>query len=133
LKVQASQYGRAAALHNVVVVLSADALAADPAAGLCARRVGAGLCAGMESELESAGLSERRLVLQSVCLAIAVCVRRLVCARRRGAADCGAALAGGAGDRDHLPLLRFLGNLDVVCPSAQPFRSPLVEGLAVSN
>ena len=50
-------------------------------------RFGAGLCAGLEFRLEFAGLSERRLVLQSVRLAIVVRVRRLVRARRRATAD----------------------------------------------
>ena len=56
-------------------------------------RLGLGLCAGLEFRLEFAGLSERRLVLQSVRLAIAVRVRRLVRARRRAAAVRRAALA----------------------------------------
>ncbi len=55
--------------------------------------LGGGLCAGLEFRLEFARLSERRLVLQSVRLAIAVRVRRLVRARRRAAAVGRAALA----------------------------------------
>ena len=64
--------------------------------------LGAGLRAGLEFRLEFAGLSERRLVLQSVRLAIAVRVRRLVRARRRAAAVAGAALADRARRRDRL-------------------------------
>ena len=55
----------------------------------------AALCPDLEVRLEPARLSERRLVLQSVRLAIAVRVRRLVRARRRAAACRRAALARG--------------------------------------
>ena len=85
-EVQAGQYGRAAALHRAAAAVSADAVAAAAAARFRACGVGGALCADLEVRLESAGLSERRLVLQSVRLAIAVRVRRLVRARRRAAA-----------------------------------------------
>src|SRR5215472_14663829 len=85
-EVQAGQHGCAAAVHHVAIVLPADAVAFDPAAGFGAGRIGAPLCAGVESRLEFARLSERGMVLQSVCLAIAVCVRRLVRAQRLSAA-----------------------------------------------
>ena len=70
-------------LYIVLLLLfPPDAVPAAVAAGLRAGRLGVGLCAGLEFRLESARLSERRLVLQSVRLAIAVRVRRLVRARR---------------------------------------------------
>ena len=82
--------------------------------GIRAGGLGAGLCAGLEFRLEFAGLSERRLVLQSVRLAIAVRVRRLVRARRRAAAVGRAALARRAGARDRLSAVRLRHHVDLV-------------------
>ena len=75
-----------------------------------AGRIGAGLCADLEARLEPAGLSERRLVLQSVRLAVAVRVRRLVRARRRAAARRRVALAHRACRRHRLPGVRLRHN-----------------------
>ena len=58
-----------------------------------AGRLGAGLRSCLAARLEFARLSERRLVLQSVCLAVVVRLRRLVRARRRAKARRCSALA----------------------------------------
>ena len=56
------------------------------APSLALASLGGALCADLAVRLEYPGLSAGRLGVQSVCLAIAVRVRRLVRARRRAAA-----------------------------------------------
>ena len=68
---------------------------------------GCALRADLGIRLEHAVLSERPLVLQSVRLAAAVRVRRLVRARRRDAARAGAALADHALARHRLSAVRI--------------------------
>src|SRR5208282_6143448 len=121
VEVQAGQYGRAAALHRPAADVSTDAVPAAVATGIRARRLRAGLCADLEFRLESAGLSERRLVLQSFRLAIAVRVRRLMRARRRAAARSGAALAHHPRDRYCLSSVRLCDHADLVCRAARTF------------
>ena len=87
----------------------------------------------VEFGLEFARLSKRGMVLQSVCLAVAVCVRRVVRARRRTTAVRGVALARRAGDRDCLSRLRFRGHANLVCRVTRAFRTGLAERLDVSN
>ena len=78
----------------------------------------AALRADLGVRLEHARLSERQLVLQSVRLAAAVRVRRLVRARRRRAAFDGAAVARDAGARDRLSAVRLRHHDDLVFPAA---------------
>ena len=85
LQIPSRQHGRAAALHRADAV-PADHPVADEVAGRRrAGAVGAAVCADLALRLVSDGLSERLLDLQSVLLAIAVRVRRLVRAGRRRA------------------------------------------------
>ena len=65
------------------------------------------LRAGLELRLQSAGLSERVVVLQSLRVAIAVCVRRMVRARWRAASCHGDALAHRVRDRGRLLVFAF--------------------------
>src|SRR5208282_5434892 len=132
-EVQARQHGRAAALHRAAAVVSADAVCTVAAPQRGAGRVGRGLRADLEAGLEPAGLSERRLVLQSVRLAIAVRVRRLVRARRHAAARRFLALAHRAGGRHRLPGLRLRHHLDLALRVAGPFRADLAGGVDVSD
>src|SRR5208283_1341699 len=111
--------------HRPLAVVSADAVDAVAATGLRACRLGADVCAGVEFRLESAGLSERRLVLQSVRLAIVVRVRRLVRARRGATADRRLALALCADAGDRLSRLRLRHHYDLVLRAAAAFRAAM--------
>ena len=133
VEIQAGQYGRAAALHRPVAAVPAHAATAAVATGLRTGGLGLGLCAGLEIRLESARLSERRVVLQSVRLAIAVRVRRLVRARRSASALGPAALAHRAFDRRGLPAVRLRDRLDLVFRAARPFRADLAERCDISD
>ena len=79
-------------LYIVLMLLFPPMLLADDAGGPTSTLALLGRCSmslAWKFDLQSAGLSERRLVLQSVRLAIAVRVRRLVRAGRRAAAVAG--------------------------------------------
>src|SRR5208282_5209133 len=132
-EVQAGQHGRAAALHRAAAHVSADAVSAVAGTERGAGRIGRGLRVDVETGLEPAGLSERRLVLQSVPLAIAVRVRCLVRARRLPAARRLFTLAHRAGRRHRLPGLRLRHNIDVALRGAGPFRADLAGGVDVSH
>ena len=77
------QHGRAAALYRADAVPAAHPVADEMAARRHAGAVGGALCGDLAVRSVSVGLSERLLGLQSVRLAIAVRVRRLVRAGRR--------------------------------------------------
>ena len=77
------QHGRVAALYRADVLSPLHSVADEVASRSDAGAVGRALCDEMEVRSVSDGLSERLLVFQSVCLAIAVRVRRVVRARWR--------------------------------------------------
>src|SRR6185312_1587186 len=108
-----------AALYRADAGVCAVALAAPALADARPRLLGAPLCADVEARLESSGLSKRRMGIQPVCLAVAVRVRRLVCARRRRAAAelDRLALAACAGNR--LCLVRLQHRHDLVFPAPE--------------
>src|SRR5262249_2422796 len=85
-QIQAREHGYLAALHRPAAVVSGGAVAAAVPALARARRLGAALRADLALQLEHAELSRRTLVLQSLRLAIAVRVRRLVRAGGRATA-----------------------------------------------
>ena len=87
----------------------------------------------LEVRLQPARLSERRMVLQSLRLAVAVRVRRLVRARRRAAACRRAALPRGTCDRRRLPFVCLRHHLDVAFRAARAARADLAERSAVSH
>ena len=87
--------------------------------GAC--RIGGALCRRLEFRLESAGLSERRLVLQSVRLATAVRVRRLVRDGRCAAAWRRVALAHHLGARARLLGVCFRDHVDLAFRTARRF------------
>ena len=83
VEVQTGEHGRAAALYRAAALVRADIVAAAALAFARAAGFGSALFIDVDVRLEFPGLSERHLGVQSVRLAIAVRVRRLVRARRR--------------------------------------------------
>ncbi len=86
-------------------------------ATLAARAVRGALCADLGIRLEHPVLSDRALVLQSVRLAAAVRVRRLVRVGRRGAARADVALADHQMGRDRLSGVLLRRDHDLVFPA----------------
>ena len=84
-EISSRQHGRVAALYRADAVSAADPVADEMASRRHAGAVGRALCRHLAVRSVSVGLSERLLGLQSVRLAIAVRVRRLVRAGRRQA------------------------------------------------
>ena len=113
------QHGRAAALHRADAVSAADPVADEVAGRRHAGAVGAALCADLAVRLVSVGLSERLLVLQSVRLAIAVRVRRLVRAGRRQADVADPVVAGHDVDLRRLSAVRVLRHIDLAPAAAR--------------
>ncbi len=113
------QHGRAAALHRADVFSALDPVADEVESRRHAGAVGRALCAHLAVRPASDGLSERLLGLQSVRLAIAVRVRRLVRAGRRQANVADSFVADHAVDFAGLSVRGVLRHADVVCAAAR--------------
>src|SRR6202043_1101459 len=95
--------------------------------------VGRALCPHLAFRSVSVGLSERLLGLQSVRLAIAVRVRRLVRAGRRPAHVADSFIAGHAVDFANLPVRGVLRDADLVSPAVEPSDAALARAVDVSD
>ncbi len=104
--ISSRQHGRAAALYRADAVPAADPVADEVEGRRHAGAVGRALCPHLAIRSVSVGLSERLLGLQSVRLAIAVRVRRLVRAGRRPADVADSVVAGHAVDFARLSVRR---------------------------
>src|SRR5262249_17997232 len=94
----------------------------------CAWHFSAALCADLAFQLESAQLSQRALVLQSVRVAAAVRVRCLVRGGRSRASCAGPAVTRNANRRNHLSHRCILHFVKLVYPANEPFRPALARG-----
>ena len=93
----------------------------------------AALCPDLALRSVSVGLSERLLGLQSVRLAIAVRVRRVVRARRRQADVADSVLAGHAVDFARLSARGVLRHHDLVSAAVEPSDAALARAMDVSD
>ena len=121
LCVQTRQYGRTAALHPADGVISSGAVGDVAATELDARGIVPALSGGASFRLESARLSDRVVVFQSVLLAASVRLRRMVRARRFNRIEAPDPIARAARARRRLPRVRAGhddgGAIPRACPS----------------
>src|SRR5438105_3399646 len=132
-QIQASQHGRAAALYRAAVVVSSRALAAPAPPHARARRFGRALRGGLAIQPQPVGLSGGGLVLQSIRMAVAVRVRRLVRPRRGIASRAAPACKGDDGGRDRLYRLCLVYRLELVCAGHGPVPAALARATDLSD
>ena len=117
----------------LMLFLPADPVADEVEGRRHAGAVGRALCPDLAIRSVSVGLSERLLGLQSVRLAIAVRVRRMVRAGRRQANVAGSLVAHHAVDFVRLSVRGVLRHADLVFPAVEPSDAAPARAMDVSH